>query len=112
MSHLQNKTIRTFDVTPEALGFRRAAQVDIRGGSAKENAQIIRGILKGEKGPRRDVVLLNAAAAFVAAGLDPDFQAGTRRAAEAIDSGQAAQKLEALIGFSRSCIQSVRSLAS
>jgi anthranilate phosphoribosyltransferase len=112
MSHLQNKTIRTFEVTPESLGFRRAAQADIRGGSARENAQIIRGILQGEKGPRRDVVLLNAAAAFVAAGIDSDFQAGARRAAESIDSGQAEQKLEALIGFSRSCIQSVRSLAS
>jgi anthranilate phosphoribosyltransferase len=57
-------------------------------------------------------VLVNAAAAFVAAGLDPDFMAGIRRAAHSIDSGQAEQKLDALIRFSRSCLQSVRSLAS
>jgi anthranilate phosphoribosyltransferase len=56
-------------------------------------------------------VLVNAAAAFVAAGLDPDFQAGALRAAQSIDSGKAEQKLDALIGFSRSCMQSVRSLA-
>jgi anthranilate phosphoribosyltransferase len=98
-------------VTPEALGFHRAAQADIRGGSARENAQIIRNILKGEKGPRRDVVLLNASAAFVAAGLDPDFQAGILRAAQSIDSGKAEQKLDALIRFSLSCMQPVRSLA-
>jgi anthranilate phosphoribosyltransferase len=111
ISHLKNNAIQTCEVTPEALGFPRAAQADIRGGSARENAQIIRSILKGEKGPRRDVVLLNAAAAFVATGLDPDFQAGTRRAAESIDSGKAERKLDALIDFSRSCMQSVRSLA-
>jgi anthranilate phosphoribosyltransferase len=111
MSHLKNNAIQTFEVTPEALGFHRAAQADIRGGSARENAQIIRNILKGEKGPRRDVVLLNASAAFVAAGLDPDFQAGILRAAQSIDSGKAEQKLDALIRFSLSCMQPVRSLA-
>jgi anthranilate phosphoribosyltransferase len=111
MSHLKNHAIQTFELTPEALGIARATPADIRGGGARENAQIIRDILKGVKGPRRDVVLVNAAAAFVAAGLDPDFKAGIQRAALAIDSGRAEQKLEALIGFSRSCMQSVRALA-
>ncbi len=111
MSHLKNKAIRTFELTPDAFGLPRAAPADIRGGSARENAQIIRDILKGVKGPRRDVVLVNAAAAFVAAGLDPDFKAGIQRATQSIDSGQAEQKLDALIRFSRSCLQSVRSLA-
>jgi anthranilate phosphoribosyltransferase len=111
MSHLKNNAIRTFEVTPETFGLPRATAADIRGGGARENARIIRELLEGAKGPRRDVVLVNAAAAFVAAGLDSDFQAGIRRAAQSIDSGQAGQKLEALIGFSRSCLQSVRSLA-
>jgi len=111
MSHLKEGAIATFELTPEALGFSRAAQAEIRGGSARENAQIIRSILAGEKGPRRDIVLLNAAAAFVAAGLDGDFRAGIDRAAGSIDSGSAAEKLEALVRFSQSCVQSVRSLA-
>jgi anthranilate phosphoribosyltransferase len=111
LSHLKHGEIRTFELTPETLGFSRATPADIRGGDARENAHIIRSILSGEKGARRDIVLANAAAAFVAAGLDQDFHAGIDRAADSIDSGRAAEKLEALIRFSRSCFQSVRSLA-
>jgi anthranilate phosphoribosyltransferase len=110
MSHLKDGAISTFELTPEALGFSKAALADIRGGSARENAQIIRSILAGEKGARRNIVLLNAAAAFVAAGLDGDFRAGIDRAAGSIDSGSAAEKLEALVRFSQSCVQSVRAL--
>lgn len=111
MSHLKNRAIRTFEMTPGTLGLPQATLADIRGGSARENARIILDILKGTKGPRRDVVLANAAAAFVAAGLDPDFKTGIRRAAESIDTGRAQQKLDALIDFSRSCTQSVRAVA-
>jgi anthranilate phosphoribosyltransferase len=111
MSHLKEKKVKTFEMTPDAFGLPRATLSDIRGGGARENAQIIRDILKGVKGPRRDVVLVNAAAAFVAAGLDPDFRAGIQRAEQSIDSGRAQQKLDALIDFSRSCNQSVRALA-
>jgi anthranilate phosphoribosyltransferase len=111
MSHLKNRTIQSFEITPDALNLPRATLADIRGGSARENAQIIRDILRGEKGPRRNVVLVNAAAAFVAAGLDPDFKAGIERAARSIDSGQAEQRLDALVRFSRSCVQAVRALA-
>jgi anthranilate phosphoribosyltransferase len=67
--------------------------------------------MDGRKGPCRDVVLVNAAAAFVAAGMEPDFKAGVERAAQSIDSGRAGEKLEALVRFSRSCTQSVRALA-
>jgi len=111
MSHLKNNAIQTFELTPDALGLPRATLADIRGGSARENAQIIRDVLNGAKGPRRDVVLVNAAAAFVAAGLDSDFKPGIQRAAQSIDSGHARQKLDALIDFSRSCTQSVRAFA-
>jgi anthranilate phosphoribosyltransferase len=111
MSHLKDQAIRTFEITPDAFGLPRAQPADIRGGSARVNAQIIRGILEGRKGPCRDVVLVNAAAAFVAAGMDPDFKAGVERAAQSIDSGRAGEKLEALVRFSRSCTRSVRALA-
>jgi anthranilate phosphoribosyltransferase len=111
ISHLKNQTVQTFETTPEALGLPRAAPAEIRGGSARENARIIRDILKGAQGPRRDVVLVNASAAFVAAGLDSNFKAGIQRAAQSIDSGRAQQKLDALIDFSRSCTPSVRALA-
>jgi anthranilate phosphoribosyltransferase len=111
MSHLKNRAIQTFEMTPDALGLPQATLADIRGGSARENAQIIRDILKGTKGPRRDVVLVNSAAAFVAVGLDADFTTGIQRAAQSIDSGRAQQKLDALIEFSRSCTPSVRTLA-
>jgi anthranilate phosphoribosyltransferase len=82
---------------------KRSAVEAIRGGDAPENARIIRKILAGEKGPKRDVVLLNAAAAFVSAGFDGDFRAGIERATESIDSGQAAGKLDSLVDFTQQC---------
>jgi anthranilate phosphoribosyltransferase len=109
ISHLKDGALKTFELTPEELGLSRAALEAIRGGDARENARIIRRILEGEKGPRRDVVLLNAAAAFVAAGLDVDFKAGIERAAAAIDSRKAQQKLDGLIDFTQTCIHPVRS---
>jgi anthranilate phosphoribosyltransferase len=109
ISHLKDGALRTFELAPEDLGLPRAALEAIRGGDARKNAGIIRSILKGEKGPRRDVVLLNAAAAFVASGLDVDFKAGIERAAAAIDSRKAEQKLDALIDFTQTCVHPVRS---
>lgn len=101
VSHLKDGTIKTFEMTPEAHGFKRAAPEAIKGGDAKANAEIIRNVLGGEKGPRRDVVLINAAAAFVAAGLDDNFKEGIERATESIDSGRAKSKLDSLIDFTR-----------
>ena len=74
---------------------------EIQGGDGEENAGIVRSILEGEQGPKRDMVLLNGAAAFVAAGLDPDIPSGMKRAENIIDSGKATEKLEALIQFSQ-----------
>ena len=88
-------------MTPEAFGFKRAAAEAIRGGDARTNAEIIRKILAGEKGPKRDVVLLNAAAAFVTAGLADRFKEGVERARASIDSGKALDKLNSLIEFTR-----------
>jgi anthranilate phosphoribosyltransferase len=103
VSELKNGEIKTFEMTPEAFGFKRATPEAIRGGDAQANAEIIRKVLDGEKGPQRDVVLLNAAAAFVAAGLDDSFKEGIERARESIDSGGARGKLDSLIDFTRQC---------
>lgn len=78
----------------------RASLQEISGGDAAENAEIIRAVLNGEKSPRRDVVLLNAAAALVAAGRADPIAAAIPLASQSIDSGAAAGKLEALVRFS------------
>ena len=103
ISHLKDRQVRTFELTPEEAGLQRAAPETIQGGDAAANALIIRAILDGEPGPRREIVLLNAAAAFMAAGLDTGFREGVRRAGESIDSGMAKSKLEQLIAFSQEC---------
>jgi anthranilate phosphoribosyltransferase len=94
ISHLKENEVRTFHITPEEYGFKRATPDQIRGGNAEENARIIREILEGKKGPKRDMVLLNAATAFVAAGLDMDIKSGIERAEDVIDSGQAKESAE------------------
>jgi len=108
ISHLMEGSVRTFRMTPEEYGLKRADPVDIKGGNAGENASIIREILNGEKGPKKDMVLLNAAAAFVAAGLDKDFKEGIGRARDSIDSGRAKEKLYALVDFTQQCRAFVR----
>ncbi len=108
VSHLKNGEVNTFQMTPEEFGLRRADCEDIVGGDAKENAKITRSILDGDKGPKRDMVLLNAAAAFMAAGNCDNFNDGITMAADAIDSGKALQKLESLIEFTQQCQPYIR----
>jgi len=103
ISHLKDGEVKTFRITPEEYGFKRAALEDIVGGNAEENADIVRNILSGEKGPKRDMVLLNAAAAFVAAGRAADFKKGISIGEDSIDSGKAREKLERLIEFTQKC---------
>lgn len=103
ISHLKDGDVKTFYMTPEEYGFERAALEDIVGGDAEENADIVRNILDGEKGPKRDMVLINAAAAFVASGLAKDFMDGIRIGEESIDSGKAREKLDALVEFTNKC---------
>ena len=93
-------SVQRYRIAPEDFGVARASRAALAGGDAAENAQIIRRILEGEPGPRREIVRINAAAALVAAGLAADFREGAERAAEAIDSGAARAKLEALVEFS------------
>jgi anthranilate phosphoribosyltransferase len=91
--------VRVYEITPEDFGLGRAPISAISGGDAAHNAALIRAILTGEPGPRRDIVIANAAAALVAAGRAADFLEGARIAAESIDSGAALNKLDALIAF-------------
>jgi anthranilate phosphoribosyltransferase len=86
-------------IAPEDLGLTRAPLSALAGGGPEENAAIIRQIFAGEIGPRRDVVVANAAAAIVAAGRAANFREGAKLAAAAIDSGAARAKLDALIEF-------------
>ena len=90
---------------PAQLGFRSARPADLRGGEPQENARITRAILDGQdRGPRRDVVLLNAAAALVAGGVAADLKEGIALAAESVDGGAAGRTLRALIDYSQSVV--------
>src|SRR5271168_4693524 len=91
--------VHTYEVTPEEFGLQRATLDDVSGGDATVNAALIRGVLAGEKSARRDVVLLNASAALVAAGRADRLREAVPQAAGAIDSGAALAKLQALITF-------------
>lgn len=89
--------IREYEITPEDAGLPRAGLEDLKGGEPEENAQAIRDLLKGAKGPYRDIVLLNAAAALKLAGLADDLKSGAALAASAIDDGRAQSALDALV---------------
>jgi len=99
VAEARDGSVRSYEVEPEEFGMARAKLQDISGGDATENAAIIRAILGGEKSARRDVVLLNAAAALVAAGRADHIGGAIPLAARSIDSGAAAAKLDALASF-------------
>jgi anthranilate phosphoribosyltransferase len=92
-------TLKASRVTPEMAGLPRATLDQFTGGDVATNAALLYDVLTGIPGARRDIVLLNAAAALVAAGLAADLKEGVRLGAEAIDSGQAAATLEKLRRF-------------
>jgi anthranilate phosphoribosyltransferase len=99
IAEVREGTVRTYEVTPEEFGINRGTLDDISGGDAAANANIIAQILGGTKSARRDVVLLNAAAALVAAGRADHLADALPLASESIDSGAAAGKLDALVRF-------------
>ncbi|HEV2289528.1 MAG TPA: anthranilate phosphoribosyltransferase [Candidatus Acidoferrales bacterium] len=106
VAELKDAAIRSYTLAPEDFGLRRAPREAFHGGDAKQNAEIIhkilgRSLLYREHGPHREIVLANAAAAFVAAGRASDFREGVRLATESIDSGAAREKLEQLVAFTR-----------
>ncbi len=91
-----------YEISPLDFGFKEASRAEISGGKPEENAKMLRGILGGEKGSRRDIVVMNAAAALVAGNQAPDLKQGSCLAQEAIDSGRALKKLDRLVGLSQS----------
>src|SRR5499426_1995780 len=101
LAEVHEGVVRTSRLRPEDFGMPRAAIGDLRGGDRTENARIIREILGGESSPRRDIVLMNAAAALVVGGAAQDFKDGVAIAARSIDSGAATKRLDALIELSR-----------
>jgi len=99
VAEVRDGRVRTYEVTPEEFGIQRAALDAISGGDAATNAGMIRDILRGKKSARRDVVLLNAAGALVAAARADNIGEGVPLAAESLDSGAAAGRLQTLIRF-------------
>ncbi|MDO4830761.1 MAG: anthranilate phosphoribosyltransferase [Clostridia bacterium] len=91
------KDFKTYEITPEQFGFKRCQKSDLVGGTPKENAQILRDILDGKKGAKRDAVLLNAGAAIYVAGMADDIDTGIGIAKDMIDSGKAKAQLERFI---------------
>lgn len=98
---LRNGKLRHSTITPEDFGATRASMEALRGGDAKTNAAIIESVLKGERSPRRDVVLMNAAAALVAAGAAASLKDGFRAAGNSIDSTAALSVLQSLRELSK-----------
>lgn len=103
ISRHQNGTPESFYLDPAELGFRKAKKQELYGGDAQENLRIALSILKGEKGVRRDTVVLNSAAGLVVAEEVSDLREGVVLAEEMIDSGKALQKFEQLKEFSNRC---------
>jgi anthranilate phosphoribosyltransferase len=91
-----------YEISPLDFGFKEASRAEISGGKPEENAEMLRRILGGEKGPRRDIVVMNAAAALLAGNQAPDLKQGARLAQEAIDSRRALDKLDRLVRLSQS----------
>jgi anthranilate phosphoribosyltransferase len=101
VSEVRGRAVRTFYVHPAEVGLAKASPGDLTGGDAAENAAIVRDVLAGTLGPRRDVVLLNAGAALLIAGVVRTLSDGITRAATAIDSGDARRTLDRLTAVSQ-----------
>ena len=97
---LENGKIRTFEIEPEEVGLERVKPEDLKGADALHNAKALRGVLAGEKGPYRDIAVLNAAGALVVAGKARTLAQGVELAAHSIDNGSAASALELLVHVS------------
>lgn len=102
VAEVRGGAVSSFSVTPEQYGLTRCTLRDIKGGSAQENAQIIRDIAAGTKGPKQDIVLLNAAAGLFVTEKAADIPAGIKAAADAINSGKMKEKLRQLIEITNS----------
>jgi anthranilate phosphoribosyltransferase len=99
VAEVREGSVHTYEITPQEFGLQPSGIEELSGGDAAQNAAIVRKILGGEKSARRDVVLMNAAAALVAAGRREHLRDGATLAGESIDSGRALEKLNALVTF-------------
>jgi anthranilate phosphoribosyltransferase len=97
---LDQGTVRTFTITPEEVGFERVKPEALRGGDANDNAAALMNVLKGKKGPYRDVAILNAAAGLVVAARAKDLKQAVALATRSVDSGEAEGRLDRLIAVS------------
>jgi anthranilate phosphoribosyltransferase len=100
VASLENGTVRTFEISPEEVGLPKADPAVLRGGDAEANATALLSVLKGEKGPYRDVAMFNAAAALMVAGRANDLAGGMALARTSLDSGEAEGRLDRLIAVS------------
>jgi len=96
---IENGTLREFELDPASVGLAHRERDGVAGGDAASNAARVRAVLDGEKGAARDIVVLNAAAGLVVAGVSPELADGVARAQRALDSGAAAAKLDELAKF-------------
>ncbi|MCE5194909.1 MAG: anthranilate phosphoribosyltransferase [Nitrospiraceae bacterium] len=94
ISRFADNKVKNFSVSPKDFGMKKGNKNDLKGSDKDANAEITVSILHGEKGPKRDIVLMNTAAALVVSGKSENFRDGVERASEAIDSGRAVKKLE------------------
>ncbi|MCL2762359.1 MAG: anthranilate phosphoribosyltransferase [Treponema sp.] len=97
---VKNGWVRSYTITPEQFGFERCKKEDLLGGTPQENAAILRALLQGEKSPKRNAAVLNAAAAMFITGTYESIEAAVKIANDVIDSGKALQKLDDFIRFS------------
>ena len=97
LCEVKNGWLRTYEITPEQFGFKRSEKVELVGGTPLENAAILRAVLNGERGAKRDATVLNAAAALYISGKYESIEDGVRVAADVIDSGRAMDKLEEFV---------------
>jgi anthranilate phosphoribosyltransferase len=97
ISRYKNEKVETFYLTPEDFGFERSDIKSLVGGGKKENAEITLSILNGEKGPRRDIIVMNSAAAIVVSSVTSDFRVAKEIAEDSIDSKKALEKLKEII---------------
>ena len=102
VSELKDGQVISYKIDPEELGIAKASLQDLLGGTLDENAQITRKILNGDSGPKRDIVLLNAAAVLIAGGKAKDFKEGIMIATESIDNSAALKKIDELAKMSQS----------
>jgi len=104
IAELKDGEVQTYTVAPADVGLSEAKMSDLLVSDVQEAAEALRSVLAGEKGPRRDVVLLNAGAAILVAGAAGDLQEGVRKAGETIDSGAAARTLDELVRVSNETV--------